>query len=260
MTLRRLIVPLLAISTAAAAEPVPVQVLVLGTFHMSNPGHDMHNQKVDDVLAPERQAQIAAVVEGLGRFAPTRVVVEWPADIVTERYAKYLAGTLPVSRNEVVQLGFLLGKLAHATVEGIDVDGDFPYEAVEKWAKAHGRKAELDEIGASIESAVAAQSKALAEGGIAGELRLMNDPAAIARSHAFYSTMLRYGAGNEQPGAALVSSWYRRNFEIFARLVQSAKPGDRVVVIYGSGHSYLLRRFVDEMPGWKLVEPNKLLP
>jgi hypothetical protein len=261
MSMRSLIVSLLALGTAAAAaEPAPVQVIVLGTFHMANPGHDLHNQKVDDVLAPERQAQIAAVVEALARFAPTRVAVEWPAEIVAERYPKYLAGTLPASRNEVVQLGFHLGKLAHAPVEGIDVDGDFPYGPVEEWAKAHGRKGELAELGARIESVVAAQAKALAEGGVAGELRLLNDPATIARDHEFYRAMLRYGAGSEQPGVALVSAWYRRNFELCARLAQLAKPGDRIVVMYGAGHLHLLRQCVEEMPGWKLVEASKLLP
>ncbi len=251
---------LIAFSTGArAADPAPVQVVILGTFHMSNPGHDMHNQKVDDMLAPERQEQIGAVVAALARFAPTRIAVEWPAEVVAERYPRYLAGTLPPSSNEVVQLGFRLGKAAKAAVEGIDVDGDFPYGPVEEWAKAHGRKSELDEIGATVERAVAEQQKALARG-VAAELRLLNEPARIAGGHGFYRTMLKYGSGADQPGVALVTAWYRRNFDLCARLAQAVRAGDRVVVLYGSGHAQLLRQCVDEMPGWKLVEANTLLP
>ncbi len=255
------LLPLLALSTTArAADPAPVQVVVLGTFHMSNPGKDLHNQHVDDMLSAPRQEQIAALVEALARFAPTRVVVEWPAQTVAERYPKYLAGTLAPSRNEVVQLGFRLGKLAKASVEGIDVEGDFPYGPVEEWAKAHGRKGELDEVGAVVERQLAAMQKALDEGGVAGELRFLNEPAGISGGHAFYRSMLRYGAGNDQPGAALVAAWYRRNLELCARIAQSARPGDRIVVLYGAGHLPLLRQCVEEMPGWKLVEANKLLP
>ncbi len=32
---------------------VKAHVLVLGTFHMSNPGRDVMNMQVDDMLAPE---------------------------------------------------------------------------------------------------------------------------------------------------------------------------------------------------------------
>jgi hypothetical protein len=41
--------------------------------------------------------------------------------------------------------------------------------------------------------------------------------------------------------------------------VQRAKPGDRVVVFYGSGHAFLLRQCVSEMPGYRLIEANDYL-
>jgi hypothetical protein len=91
-------------------------------------------------------------------------------------------------------------------------------------------------------------------------LRLLNDPAMIRGGNAFYRTMLTIGGGSEQPGAELLTQWYRRNFLICANLVQRAKPGDHVVVFFGSGHSFLLRQCVSEMPGYKLVEANDYLP
>ena len=39
-------------------------VLVLGTFHMANPGRDIFNLKVDDVLTEKRQKEIAETVAG----------------------------------------------------------------------------------------------------------------------------------------------------------------------------------------------------
>lgn len=38
-----------------------------------------------DVLTPERQREIDAVVRGLARFEPTVIAVEWPAKLVDER-------------------------------------------------------------------------------------------------------------------------------------------------------------------------------
>ena len=113
--------------------------MIVGTFHFSNPGQDQHNVQADDVLTPTRQNQLQSISKSLLRFHPTVVAVEWPAELVNERYAKFKTGDLPVSRNEVVQLGFRLAKDAGIqSVYGIDVDGDFPYEPVQAWAQQHG--------------------------------------------------------------------------------------------------------------------------
>src|SRR5512141_3216498 len=104
-----LVLPGLA-AAAPAPAPAPVEVMIVGGFHMSNPGHDLHNVQVDDVLTAKRQAEIARIDRALGRFRPTVVAAEWPADLVAQRYPKYLDGSLAPSRNEVVQLGFRLAK------------------------------------------------------------------------------------------------------------------------------------------------------
>jgi hypothetical protein len=250
----------LAFAAPALAEP-PVQVMIVGTYHMSNPNRDMHDVTADDVLAPKRQAEIAAIVSGIARFNPTVVDVEWDADTTTTRYKAYLAGTLPPSHNEVVQMGFRLAKLSHASsVSGIDVDGEFPYDAVDAFAKAHGQEKLLAEADAGITTDIAEINDILAHDTIGAALRHMNDPAEIAHGNDFYRTTLKVGAGSTQPGADLLTAWYKRNFYICANLIQHTKPGDRVVVFYGSGHAFLLRQCVSETPGFALVEANGFLP
>jgi hypothetical protein len=71
--------------------------------------------------------------------------------------------------------------------------------------------------------------------------------------------MIGFGSGDNQAGAELNARWYARNAQIFARLVQVARPGDRIVVVYGSGHAYWLRHFVETTPGFELVEPTAWL-
>jgi len=248
---------------AVAAEPAapPASVMIVGDFHMSNPDRDLHNLHVDDVLTPRRQAEIAAAIAGLARFHPTVVAAEWPAGIAADRYAYYLRGDLPPSRNEVVQLAFRLARQAGLTiVHGVDVPGDFPYEAVEAYAKTHGEQAILDRENARIEAMVHVEADTLATGGVVAELRYLNDPARISSDNGFYRAMLRIGGGSDQPGADLLTAWYRRNFLICANIVQLARPGDRIVVFYGAGHAFLLRQCIQESPGLRLVEPNDFLP
>jgi Family of unknown function (DUF5694) len=247
---------------ASAVEPSakPVEVMVVGVFHMSNPGHDLHNLKADDVLEPKRQIEIAALTDALASFKPTKVGVEWPADLVAERYKQYLAGTLPPSRNEVVQLGFRLAKTTSAEVYSLDADGDFPYERLKNFAETRGFSKLLDDMNAAVQRNVDEQARLLSQKGISADLRFLNDPARLTNDNAFYRNLLRIGLSGDQPGADLTASWYHRNFLICANLLQLAKPGDRFVIFFGSGHAFLLRQCITETPGFRLVEPNDYLP
>lgn len=250
----------LPLLTLAQTPDVPVQVMIVGVSHMDNPGHDLHNMKHDDVLQAGRQAEIVALTRDLARFNPTQVAIEQDKVPANEAYAAYLAGTLPPSRNERVQLGFRLASLAHlTTIRGVDADGDFPYPPVKAYAEAHGFGPLLAAQNADIDRRIATEAKLLAEKGVAAELRYLNDPARLKTDNAFYRTMLRIGADDTQPGADLLTGWYRRNFLICAKLLQVARPGDRIVVFYGAGHAFLLRQCVQETPGFQLVEPNDYL-
>lgn len=241
-----------------AAEAIPV--LVLGTFHMSNPHRDLHNVSVDNVLAPKRQTEIAAVVAGLARFRPTGIDVEWPADLVAQRYAAYEKGTLPPSQNEVVQLGFRLARASGAAIHGIDIEGEFPYDAVVAYAKAHGEGDVIANSEARITKEVADQQKMIDTQSIGHVLRAMNEPARIRADNDWYAGMLKIGGGDKQPAADLLAAWYQRNMRICGEIVQLSHPGDRVVVIFGAGHAFLLRQCVSQMPGYRLVEADDYLP
>ncbi|MDR3389337.1 MAG: DUF5694 domain-containing protein [Rudaea sp.] len=257
----------IAFSASAARTAGATEVMILGTYHMANPGLDLHNVKSDDVLLPKRQRELEAIAGSLATFKPTLVAVESPAKsgaaAKVEKYHEYTEGKLADSRNEVVQVGFRLARQMNLPeVWGIDVQSDFPYDAVKRFAESHGPALQdrLDALDASVERMLDGLNRVLKAGSIGDGLRYMNDPQRIAEGNEFYRSMLLFGAGIEQPGAALLDAWQARNNAICARLIQLARPADRVVVVYGAGHSYLLRQCVREMPGFKLVEANDYLP
>src|SRR5262245_58396310 len=116
------------VSAVAQQPPDRVEVLVLGVFHMANPGHDIFNSRVDDVLAPKRQTEIAEVIAVLQKFRPTKIALERNAgdQRILSDYGDYVAGKHELTRNEIEQLGFRLAKaLGHKTVYPVDADGDF---------------------------------------------------------------------------------------------------------------------------------------
>ena len=265
------LVVLIGVLSAPAARgegPPPIQVMILGTYHFGNPGRDLHNTNADDVTTPRRQKELADLATQLERFKPTRVAVEASVDAADLQVAAYHAFTpadLGKKRNEIVQIGY---RIAHdvglGEVYGIDESTDgidyFPYPKVVDYAKQHGGEARLAALDARTEKSVREFSASQATRSIAQLLAQKNDPAQIRAEHdEFYDALLALGDAKAQPGAELNAAWYQRNAKIFAKLTQIARPGDRVIVVFGAGHAFWLRHLVEHAPGFALVEPNRYL-
>lgn len=96
-------------------------VLILGTYHMGNPGRDVINLVADDVLAPHRQRELADLVESLSTFEPTKICVEVAPDSQQDldmRLQQFLSGELEARRDEIAQIAFPLARAA-----GLDKGG-----------------------------------------------------------------------------------------------------------------------------------------
>src|ERR1700674_3983838 len=90
-----LLLGLLAIPRASRAQSeARPEILVLGSYHMANPGHDIHNMQADDVLSPKRQQEIAQLIEVLKRFHRTKIAIETDVGSkpVEQEYSDYRAG------------------------------------------------------------------------------------------------------------------------------------------------------------------------
>jgi hypothetical protein len=230
------------------AAPGKTEVLVLGVYHMANPGQDIFNTQADDVLAPKRQAEMAQLIEVLKRFRPTKIAVEaYVTNTKTSKdYADYVAGKRELTRNEIEQIGFRLAKeLDHKTVYPVDADGDFPYPRLVNYAKATGRSKELDAIMGEFGAKVKAQSEYLASHTVLETLLYINADDKIAQESDLYYRMAHFNEPGDWAGADLISDWFRRNMRIFGNIVRLVdSPNERVLVIYGSGHLGWLQHHV----------------
>jgi hypothetical protein len=247
-----------------AADQRPT-LLVLGTGHFDNPGQDVVNTKVDDVLAPTRQAEIAAVVEQLASYRPTHIAVEWPTKkqaALDARYRDYRDGKYQLGRGEEEQLGLRLAAKLHLTrVYAVDwneeppgKDEDYDWVA---YGQSHGQKAQvtalLDPKGVLGVVPLSTQS-------IGKWLLQLNASRTLAASHRNYFDWAAIGDAEHQPGANWVGQWYARNLRIFTNLVRATEgPQDRMLVVYGQGHAYLLRQFAVESGAFSVVDVDSVL-
>jgi len=239
---------LIAVGTFAA-EPQPVSqphVLVVGLYHMDNPGLDMNNVAADDVLKEKRQQEIAELTNVLAKFRPTKIAIEAPFDDpkAQQKYDDYLSGKYRLTRDETDQIGLRLAKqLGQAKIYPIDIKGDFPFEAVAKLAADTGQQATLDEFMAQGKAAVDAFDAKLKTSSVLDTLRFMNSPAEVAKGQALYMQLGRFATKDNYAGPDLLAEWYRRNARIYANLRSIiSSPDDRLLVLYGDGHLYWLQR------------------
>jgi hypothetical protein len=255
----------MAASSPAAAQPAPVEVMVLGTYHFDNPGRDLNNIAADDVTAPKRQAELAALADALAAWRPTKVMVESRSDspdLVDPRYRDFTPAALASERNEIVQIGYRLARRlglgsVHAIDEqpGPDEPDYFPFGKVAEFAAANSLQALLDALMAEGAAITRATQTKMATASIAELLIDHNDPEGAASRIDLYYGLLAIGDAERQPGADLNAMWYLRNAKIFAKLVKAAASGDRILVVYGSGHNYWLRHFASSTPGFRSVDP-----
>lgn len=252
---------------SAGASAAKIEVMVLGTYHMDNPGADLVNMEADDVLAPARQAELDALVERLAAFQPTAIMVEAEskrADLLDDGYLNFTPEQFGSDRNEITQIAYRLAhELGIERVYGVDTrDGEvdfFPFDKVQAFESAKGIDLTSALI-AQVQAEAAEFSQAQKTETVSQLLARQNDPAQIEAMHnAFYYGLFELADATEQPGAQLNYGWYARNALTFGKIAAATEPGDRVIVLYGSGHAYWLRHFAENTPGFSLVEPASYL-
>jgi hypothetical protein len=262
-----LVLLLAAASVSAQTKETPqtaptkkARVLVLGVFHMDNPGQDMFNLQVDDVLTLKRQKEISDLAEALKKFQPTKIAIEAPvgSEKVKKQYEDYLAGRYALTRNEIDQIGYRLAKeLGHKQVYGIDIRGDFPFDAIAEFTKKNGKEDALNNLVAEVPKELETMSAILKQGTVTDLLRYINQDEQVRKNHHFYMNLAQFAGNGEFPGPDLLAAWYQRNIRIYSNLhgiIES--PEDRVLVIYGSGHLFWLRRDVLDSADLELARLN----
>lgn len=250
-----------------AQEKSRVQVMVLGTYHLSNPGKDMMNIQSDDVLSERRQQDLEHLKNVLSTFKPDKIAFEHPfsdREPINVTYQNFIKdGDLTkLGRSEDYQIVFRLARhLGHQEIFPIDHKmGDFsklqPFmERNPQFALRFQNK--LQETAKVIAEA----NERLKQSTIAEFLAFLNSTESLEMNHSFYSMLLSFGQPAEFVGPEIVSNWYYRNMIIFHQLTQVVDPKKdiRILVVFGQGHAKLLRDFILEYPLFELVDPLEYL-
>lgn len=247
----------------AVCAPGEVQVMLLGTFHFQGSGRDAVRAAAENVLSPQRQAELEELTERLARWAPDLVAVEWPAsyaDSTHAQYRRYVGAGTSQDPNEVVQVGFRLARrLGHATVHPIDHQMGLGNDSI---AAVLERRPEFKQHNDSLLALMQARSDSaaprLAGLSLIQRLREANTDEALHAGNSFgmFGSFLAVGEGSNFGGPRLLARWYERNIIMAHNLTRVVRPETRrVLVLVGSGHVPPIRNVLDESPDFCPVSP-----
>lgn len=231
-----------------ATTEAPAKVLMLGTFHFDNPGLDAVKHEVIDVMNQPSQAYLETLAQRLAAFKPTVVLLEYNPENeakMNARYQAYLAGDYVLERNEIYQVGFRVAKLAGLkSVTSFDErntpnDGDLwnymPKHAPAAMKEFEQMIAQLSADGQKDHTTMSLQQL----------LKKHNSPEFDRYNKDLYLKFNAVGADAKSfNGADSNASWWRRNFRMYANIQLHSKPGARILVVGGQGHTAILRDFV----------------
>lgn len=248
-------------------------VLLVGSFHFAYYNLDAHVTKEEDqvnVLLPERQKEMEALVDHIARFKPTKIVVEAGRNTgyLMYNYREYKSGVRELKANEIEQIGFrLLDRFGLDTIYGVDawtlvgslwdhkdslvlrpildsiyMDWDFRSDddISKRYSQWYDHTDSLELHQSLLQSFIN-----------------MNSEKAYLRGYGSYLNG-DFTLGKYEGADALAMHWYSRNLRIYRNIQRvTTSPEDRILVIYGAGHMGILCHLFASDPAYRLVPFSK---
>jgi hypothetical protein len=238
-------------------------VMVVGTFHFAGSTSDMVQFKQEDILSPQRQSELRRIIDKLKQFKPTKIVVEVEpsaAPRFDSLYARYVAGTDTLKRNEIYQVGFRMAKeLGHQRLYYADFKQDMDFDTLFASATKYNQTSIIKRIEAWRKNTEELLKKQAAKP-LTEQLCFWNDEANLAHLHRIYALQMEIGRDGDYVGADVVGGWHVRNLKIATNIFRLANASnDRLLVLFGSGHKVLLDAILRESPSIELVQPASYL-
>jgi hypothetical protein len=244
------------------------QVLLLGTFHFSDAGLDAYRPEVDvDIFSATRQRELEDLLECLAGFDPTVIAVEWPSSDqggLDRRLETFQSGQKPLTAHEIDQIAVRLAqRLGHERLHAVDVRGRWyqPEIDIDAYIEEHDQVRLTDDgWNERYTRLYRFEDELKAKHTLREHLLFANEPERLRIKHGHYLVgWVKAGKGDEYPGIDGVTAWYNRNLRIFGNIQRVTEPGDRVLVLIGSGHVPILRHAVDASPEFALIEVSDVI-
>jgi hypothetical protein len=255
-----LLVFIIAFNTVSA-QSKKKKILLLGTFHFENPGLDVVQVNMFNVMSDKSQNELENITNKITKFGPDKIFVEWDyhkQDKLDKFYNKNTDSLLQNDANEIVQVALKSAKkLGHKKLYGIDYNStDFPYDNLVKGMEAADQFDLIKKNEETLKHFETDHNAKIAKYNLTELLLDINTKESNEYNIGWYlETAIKGGKKDNFVGPFLVSEWYRRNLYMYAliqKLIES--KDDKIMVLLGAGHTAMIREFVEHDPNFEIVE------
>ncbi len=257
---------MIAACFASYGQAKKKQLLIMGTFHFANPGHDVAQVNTFDVMSAKSQGELEHIANKIKAWNPNKIFVEWSYKdqaALDKFYSHNSDSLIKANPDERVQVALRIAKkLKHPALYAVDYNETlFPYAMMLQSMETAGQKDLIKKNEEIMKAYETAENKKIASYGITQLLLEHNTPQEDKDNIGWYITIAnRAGKGTDFTGANLVSEWYRRNLYIYSILQKLTETGDdKVMLIMGAGHTALLREFIKFDDAFEIVELKEVL-
>ena len=229
-------------------------VMVVGTIHFSQ--YEMK---------PQDRKALDKLVERLALYQPTKIMLEWEPkhqDSVNKEFTGFLNDEFAIDglRNEAYQLGFRIGKVVGLTelhlfddqTEYIGSLEDFSFDSMFKYANLND-KGFYDKHEKTMIENYAFNQAIYSSLDIYHHVALLNSPRAQrANSQRMHMYENRVGVQDTWIGPDWLGRWYQRNLRMSSNVLKVSSPGDRILIIVGDNHKWVLEEFFNAIPEYRV--------
>jgi len=243
-----------------------IQIVLVGTFHLTPSTSDMYKNVAIDLHSPKREREIQEVVSKLVAFNPNQICLEYPMQDQLKMdsiYKAYLAGDYKLRDNERDLFGFqAVKKLGLKSPTCINYSfGKFDADTVIRFAANNNQQGFMDELNKAGANFMKEADNNLVRLSLLNFLLYCNTDASLQNNLSMYTKYFtKIGKGSNYVGTDLVADWYSTNIHIYSNILRIVKPTDkRIVVIFGQGHIPILKHLFSNNPDFEVVDIRKVL-
>lgn len=245
------------------------KVLLVGTFHFEYYNLDAYKVDKDkqiDILTDQKQQELKELLDYISLFKPTKICIEaFPEWNAVKKYKEYQAGQKQSVKDERYQIAFkLMNRFKLDTVYSINAESiatDFlstkdstlfmPY--LQNLYEGYSDKDNPDYVKwRDYKTSLTTKISLLKY------FKYLNAPTNLHRDFGAY-LVGDYKLGKTKGADILAIDWYDRNLRIFRNFQNiHAKPNDRILVLFGSGHIAILNQLLTSSPEYQYIKFNDL--
>ncbi|RLL40121.1 hypothetical protein D8M04_19460 [Oceanobacillus piezotolerans] len=220
------------------------EIILVGTYHFEQ----------DEELIKKEEKEVKELVDYLAHYKPTKVAVEWEMSKDKELNIEYQNSNGNYSMDEIQQIGFRLAeKLNHDKVYAVNWTGQINQE-------------NMMELNDSIQSSypeLLNTMKEISENApdislktpLVNSYRKLNNKEFTKELEKLYLSLVVVTDNKEKKiGLDFLNKWMERELAIFKNILDICNTEDRILLIIGSDHLWMLRKLF-EGNGWNVISP-----